>query len=112
MAAATALVVLQSSRVRAKLTRAYRASTRTVGTARRPGMSQREIMEKALHMKQEAGPLTRIPEHQTANQGGVQGGQVGYTDTALVREGTFTENTGSSHGARVGDSGRTTGPGR
>jgi hypothetical protein len=46
MAAATALVVLQSSRVRAKLTRAYRASTRTVGTARRPAMSQREIMEK------------------------------------------------------------------
>ena len=34
-------------------------------------MSQREIMEKALHMKQEAGPLTRIPEYQTAHQGGV-----------------------------------------
>src|SRR4051812_19952645 len=30
-------------------------------------------MEKALHVKQEAGPQTNIPEHQTAHEGGVQG---------------------------------------
>ena len=56
-------------------------------------------------MKQEAGPQTRIPEHQTAHEGAIRGGQMNYTDTALVREGTYTQNTGRSHGARVGDSG-------
>jgi hypothetical protein len=63
-----------------------------------------ENAEKALRMKQEAGPLANIPEHRTANEGAIHGGQIGYTDTALGKEGTFTENTGRSHGARVGDS--------
>jgi len=62
-----------------------------------------ENAEKAFRMKQEAGPQTKIPEHRTSNEGAIQGGQIGYTDTAIGREGTFTENTGRSHGARVGD---------
>ncbi len=62
-------------------------------------------MEKALRMKQEAGPQTNIPEHVTSHEGGVRGSQVGYTDTALGKESTFTENTGRSRGARAGDAG-------
>jgi len=62
-------------------------------------------MEKALRMKQEAGPQTNIPDHVTSHEGGVRGGQMGYTDTALGKEGTFTENTGRSRGARAGDAG-------
>jgi hypothetical protein len=72
----------------------------------------RENMEKALKMKQEAGPQTSIPEHQTAHQGGVREPQMNYTDTALGKEGTYTENLSRSHNARVGDSGKTTGPGQ
>ena len=56
-------------------------------------------------MKQEAGPQTHIPEHQTANEGAIKGGQINYTDTALGKEGTYTENTGRSRGARTGDAG-------
>jgi hypothetical protein len=59
--------------------------------------------EKALQMKREAGPQTNIPEHQTSHQGGVPGGQVGYTDTAVGAEPTFTPNLKRSHNARSGD---------
>ena len=59
--------------------------------------------EKALRMKQEAGPQTSIPEHQTAHEGGVQGGQMGYTETALGTEPTYTSNLKRSHNARTGD---------
>ena len=62
-------------------------------------------MEKALRMKQEAGPQTNIPDHVTSHEGGVRGSQVGYTDTAVGKEGTFTENTGRSRGARASDAG-------
>lgn len=68
--------------------------------------------EKALRMKNEAGPQTSIPEHQTSHSGGVGGGQVGYTDTAVGAEPTYTPNLSRSHAARVGDTGKTTGPGR
>ena len=59
--------------------------------------------EKALAMKQAAGPQTNIPEHQTAHEGGVQGGQVDYTDTVLGKESTYTSNLKRSHNARSGD---------
>jgi hypothetical protein len=68
--------------------------------------------EKALKMKQEAGPQTRIPEHATSHSGGVAGGQVSPTDAALNQEGAGTPNLSRAHGARVGDTGKTTGPGR
>src|SRR4051794_14471431 len=61
--------------------------------------------EKALRMKQQAGPQTHIPEHQTAREGAIKGSQIGMTDTRLGKEGTFTENTGRSRGARTGDAG-------
>jgi hypothetical protein len=60
-------------------------------------------MEKALRMKQEAGPQTNIPEHQSSREGGVQGGQVNYTDTQLGPEPTYTPNLKRSHIARSGD---------
>ena len=62
-----------------------------------------ENAEKALRMKQEAGPQTNIPEHQTSHEGGVQGGQIGYTDTGVGRESTYTSNLKRSHNARTGD---------
>src|SRR4051794_24405647 len=60
-------------------------------------------MEKALRMKQEAGPQTNIPEHRTAHEGGVQGSQVNYSDTAVGKEPTYTPNLKRSHVARSGD---------
>jgi hypothetical protein len=59
--------------------------------------------EKALRMKTEAGPQTSIPEHQTSHEGGVKGSQVGYTDTAVGTESTYTSNLKRSHNARSGD---------
>jgi hypothetical protein len=43
-------------------------------------------------MKKAAGPQARIPEHQTSHQGGVRGGQIGYTDTDLGPQSTYTPN--------------------
>jgi hypothetical protein len=62
-----------------------------------------ENAENALRMKQEAGPQTNIPEHQTSHDGAIQGGQIGYTDTAVGRESTYTSNLKRSHNARTGD---------
>jgi hypothetical protein len=59
--------------------------------------------EKALRMKQEAGPQTHIPEHQTSHEGGVGEPQVGYTDTMVGKEPTYTPNLKRSHNARSGD---------
>ncbi len=59
--------------------------------------------EKALHMKQEAGPQTQIPEHQPPHEGGVKGPQVGYSDTGIGKESTYTSNLKRSHNARSGD---------
>ncbi|WP_375459985.1 hypothetical protein [uncultured Enterovirga sp.] len=68
------------------------------------GKSQLQVnAEKALEMKREAGPDAHIPEHQTSHEGGVQGGQVGYTDTAVGKESTYASNLKRSHTARTGD---------
>jgi hypothetical protein len=80
--------------------------------ARQATQTLKANAEKALRMKQEAGPQTHIPEHRTAHEGGVGGPQVGATDTAVSKEPTNTPNLSRSHGARVGDTGKTTGPGR
>jgi hypothetical protein len=73
-------------------------------SGRRSGKSTlQKNAEKALKLKQEAGPQTQIPEHRTSHQGGVQGPQVGYTDTMLGKESTYTSNLKRSHNARTGD---------
>lgn len=59
--------------------------------------------EKALEMKRSAAPVAQIPEHQTSHEGGVQGSQISYTDTAVGAEPTYTPNLKRSHNARTGD---------
>lgn len=71
-----------------------------------------ESAEKALEMKKQAGPQTAIPEHRTEHSGGVDGSQMPYSDTRLGKEGTWEANLKRSHNPRVGDTGKTTGPGR
>ncbi len=73
---------------------------------RKAEKAREELManaEKALRMKQEAGPQTHIPEHQTSHEGGVGEPQVGYTDTMVGKEPTYTPNLKRSHNARSGD---------
>jgi hypothetical protein len=60
--------------------------------------------KKALQMKREAADQTKVPEHETPREGGVGSGQVGYTDTAIGKEPTYTPNLKRSHNARTGDS--------
>jgi hypothetical protein len=67
------------------------------------GGDLKQNMEKALAMKQEAGPQTSIPEHQTAHNGAVEGSQVNRTDTGVGTEATFTRNLKRSRVARSGD---------
>jgi len=59
--------------------------------------------KKALQMKREADHQSGVPEHETPREGGVGSGQVGYTDTALGKEPTYTPNLKRSHNARTGD---------
>ncbi len=102
-----ALVVHLASKDRGRLTRAWTTTTRT-GATGRPWFrkeTQREIMERAMRMKEEAGPQTNIPEYETSHEGAIKGGQINYTDTRLGREGTYVENTGRSRGARASDGG-------
>ena len=51
-------------------------------------------------MKKAAGPQANIPEHRTSHDGGVRRGQVGYTDTSVGWEPTYTPNLKRSHVAR------------
>ena len=72
----------------------------------RPNAGKSELqqnMEKALAMKNAAGPQTNIPEHQTSHDGGVPGSQVSYSDTGVGQEPTYTPNLKRSHVARSGD---------
>ena len=72
----------------------------------RPNQGKSDLqknMEKALAMKQEAGPQTNIPEHHTNREGEVQGAQVDDTDTGVGTEATYTRNLKRSRVARSGD---------
>ena len=60
-------------------------------------------MEKALAMKQEAGPQTNIPEHQTRHEGGVSGEQMGMTDRDAGSQGSYQPQLKRSRVARSGD---------
>jgi hypothetical protein len=82
---------------------AAKASAPRSSAGRSGKSSLQKNAEKALRLKQEAGPQTQIPEHRTSHQGGVQGPQVGYTDTMLGKESTYTSNLKRSHNARTGD---------
>ena len=60
-------------------------------------------MEKALAMKQEAGPQTSIPEHQTPHEGGVSGQQMSMTDRDAGSQGSYQPQLKRSRVARSGD---------
>ena len=60
-------------------------------------------MEKALQMKQAAGPQANIPEHRTAHEGGVHGQQMSMTDRDAGSEGSHTPQLKRSQVARSGD---------
>jgi hypothetical protein len=72
-------------------------------TYRRANEELRENARRALQMKRAAGPQARIPEHQTSHQGGVRGGQIGYNDTDVGPQSTYTPNLKRSRVARSGD---------
>ncbi|HEV2566658.1 MAG TPA: hypothetical protein VGU19_16420 [Microvirga sp.] len=57
--------------------------------------------EKALRMKQEAGPQTNIPEHQTANEG--MNPKTTNEDHIPAREGYFEPELKRTKVARSGD---------
>ncbi len=73
--------------------------------ARRAEKARQELManaQKALQMKQEAGPQTSIPEHRTAHQG-MRPTHVDGDSASLAPEGGFTPQLKRSHVARSGD---------
>jgi hypothetical protein len=60
-------------------------------------------MEKALHMKREAGRQTTTPEHRTAREGEVHGQQMSMTDRDAGSEGSYQPQLKRSRVARSGD---------
>jgi hypothetical protein len=60
-------------------------------------------MEKALHMKQAAGPRTTTPEHRTAHEGETHGQQMSMTDRDAGSEGSHQPQLKRSRVARSGD---------
>jgi hypothetical protein len=74
------------------------------GQARTEGKSDLKAnMEKALAMKQAAGPQTNIPEHQTARDGEIKGPQMGMTDRDAGSQGSHQPQLKRSQVARSGD---------
>jgi hypothetical protein len=59
--------------------------------------------EKALRMKQEAGPQANIPEHQTAHEGMHKDPHMVEFDRSSGREAGFTPQLKRSKVARSGD---------
>ncbi|SCY27513.1 hypothetical protein [Microvirga guangxiensis] len=59
--------------------------------------------EKALRMKQEAGPTANIPEHQTSHEGMQQDPHMVEFDRSSGREAGFTPQLKRSKVARSGD---------
>ncbi len=59
--------------------------------------------EKALRMKQEAGPTANIPEHQTSHEGMKQDPHMVEFDRSSGREAGFTPQLKRSKVARSGD---------
>ena len=71
---------------------------------RKAEKAREELManaEKALRMKQEAGPQTHIPEHQTANEG--MNPKTTNEDHIPAREGYFEPELKRTKVARSGD---------
>jgi hypothetical protein len=70
-------------------------------------VAHRELVEnahKALEMKQQAGPQTNIPDHQTSHESKIKGPQFGMTDRDAGSEGSHQPQLKRSQVARSGDS--------
>jgi hypothetical protein len=70
-------------------------------------VAHRELVDnahKALEMKQEAGPQTNIPDHQTSHGSKIKGSQFGMTDRDAGSEGSHQPQLKRSQVARSGDS--------
>lgn len=63
----------------------------------------KQNMEKALSMKQDAGPQTNTPDYQTRHDGGVSGEQLGATDRDAGSQGSHQPQLKRSRVARSGD---------
>lgn len=80
--------------------------SRSHGKDAHEGKSElQQNMEKALHMKQEAGPQTTIPEHRTSHDG-----MQPHDTNDIAPSGAFeyegnTPQLKRSHGVRRGDKG-------
>jgi hypothetical protein len=73
---------------------------------RRAEKAREELManaEKALRMKQEAGPTANIPEHQTSHEGMHKDPHMVEFDRSSGREAGFTPQLKRSKVARSGD---------
>lgn len=73
---------------------------------RKAEKARHELManaEKALRMKQEAGPTAHIPEHQTPHEGMQQDPHQVEIDSTRGREAGFTPQLKRSKVARSGD---------
>lgn len=73
---------------------------------RRAEKAREELManaEKALRMKQEAGPAANIPEHQTSHEGMQKDPHMVEFDRSSGREAGFTPQLKRSKVARSGD---------
>lgn len=73
---------------------------------RKADKARRKLManaEKALRMKEEAGPTTHIPKHQTAREGMHQDPHQVEIDNSRGREADFTSQLGRSKAPRSGD---------
>lgn len=71
---------------------------------RKAEQAREELManaEKALRMKQDAGPQTNIPEHQTAHEG--MNPKTTNEDHIPAREGFYTPELKRTRVARSGD---------
>jgi hypothetical protein len=69
--------------------------------------ANRELVDnahKALEMKQQAGPQTNIPDHQTSHGSKIKGPQFGMTDRDAGSEGSHQPQLKRSQVARSGDS--------
>ena len=87
-----------------RLTGLFRKGGESDGGATGEGKSDlQKNMEKALRMKREAGPQANIPEHRSANEGPVQGRQMGMSDRDAGSEGSHTPQLKRSQVARSGD---------
>jgi hypothetical protein len=87
----------------AKNTGAKNTGAKNTGAKSESRSELQKNMEKALHMKQEAGPRTSTPEHRTAREGMKAPDDPHMSDATRGAEAGFTPQLKRSKVARSGD---------